>query len=288
MNKAKFPEAGPRKVCNPNRICVTLLRVKIFAAVLVLLTCVVAYPQEALPANAQLVSFPAAGGTLNGFLYVPAGPGPFPAVLWNHGSERRPGEQPELAQFYNSHGFVFFLPHRRGQGRSPGPYIMDEIRSQRGPYAAVEAQQEANEDVVAALKWLRAQKQVDPNRIVVSGCSFGGIQTLLTAEKGLGARAFIAFAPAAQSWGNSALEQMLTDAVRKAKGPVFILQAKNDFSIEPEQVLGKIAKAKGGRATIYPPFGETHEDGHWKFATTQAGIAIWGDDVLHFIDESFR
>ena len=234
------------------------------------------------------MSFSAAGGTLNGFLYVPAGPGPFPAVLWNHGSERRPGAQPELAEFYNSHGFVFFLPHRRGQGRSPGPYIMDEIRSHQGLLAAVQAQQDANDDVVAALKWLRAQKQVDPSRIVVSGCSFGGIQTLLTAEKGLGARGFIAFAPAAQAWGNPALEQMLGNAVRRAKGPVFILQARNDFSIQPARVLGKIAKAKGGQATIYPPFGKTHEDGHWKFATTQAGIAIWGEDVLNFINESFR
>ena len=81
---------------------------------------------------------------------------------------------------------------------------------------------------------------------------------------------------------------MLGDAVRRAKGPVFILQARNDFSIQPAQVLGKIAKAKGGQATIYPPFGETHEDGHWKFATTQAGIAIWGEDVLNFMNESFR
>jgi dienelactone hydrolase len=269
-------------------ICVTLLLVKPISAFLLLLAGVVAQAQEALPANAQTVSFPAAGGALNGFLYVPAGQGPFPAILWNHGSERRPGAQQELAEFYNSHGFVFFLPHRRGQGRSPGPYIMDEINSQSGPFAATQAQQEANEDVVAALKWLRAQSQVDPNRIVVSGCSFGGIQTLLTAEKGLGARAFIAFAPAARSWENPVLEQVLSDAVREARGPVFILQARNDFSIQPVQVLGKIAKAKGGQATIYPPFGKTHEDGHWKFATTEAGIAIWGEDVLHIINDSFR
>ena len=85
--------------------------------------------QETLPANAKLVSFSSSGRTLYGFLYVPEGKGPFPAVLWNHGSERRPGWQPELASFYNSHGFVFFLPHRRGQGKSPGPYIMDEIRA---------------------------------------------------------------------------------------------------------------------------------------------------------------
>src|SRR5215469_12917931 len=231
--------------------------------------------QEAPAANAKLVAFPSASGALYGFFYVPEGKGPFPAVLWNHGSEKRPGWQPQLASFYNSHGFVFFLPHRRGQGKSPGPYIMDEIRGSGTSLAAVQAQEAANEDVVAAMNWLKKQPEVDTSRIVVSGCSFGGIQTLLTAEKGLGARAFIAFAPAAQSWGNDALDQMLEHAVRQAKAPVFILQAKNDYSLQPTAVLGKIAKASGGQAKIYPGFGNTAQEGHWAFATTDAGIAIW-------------
>jgi len=243
--------------------------------------------QESVPSNATLVSFSSSGGTVYGFLYVPEGKGPFPAVLWNHGSERRPGWQPELASFYNSHGFVFFLPHRRGQGRSPGPYIMDEIHA-GGPAAAVQAQQTANEDVVAAMQWLKTQPEVDPDRIVVSGCSFGGIQTLLTAEKGLGARAFVAFAPAAQSWGTGALDQMLEHAVEHAKAPVFILQAKNDYSTQPAESLGKIAKAHGGQAKIYPKFGKTPQDGHWSFATTSAGIAVWDKDVLQFIEEALR
>lgn len=243
--------------------------------------------QETLPANAKLVAFSSSGATLYGFLYVPEGKGPFPAVLWNHGSERRPGWQPELASFYNAHGFVFFLPHRRGQGKSPGPYIMDEIRA-GGPSVAWQAQQVANRDVVAALEWLKTQPEVDASRIVVSGCSFGGIQTLLTAEKGLGARAFIAFAPAAQSWRNGTLDQSLEYAVGHTKAPVFILQAKNDYSTEPAEVLGKIAKSRGGQAKIYPVFGTTAQDGHWAFATTSAGISIWANDVLQFIDSAFR
>jgi len=243
--------------------------------------------QESLPANAKLVSFSWSGGTLHGFLYVPEGKGPFPAVLWNHGSERRPGWQPELASFYNSHGFVFFLPHRRGQGKSTGPYIMDEIRA-GGASVAGQAQQAANQDVVAALEWLKAQPEVDASRIVVSGCSFGGIQTLLTAEKGLGARAFIAFAPAAQSWGNGTLDQILEYAVEHAKAPVFILQAKNDYSTQPTEVLGRIAKSHGGQAKIYPGFGKAAQEAHWAFATTSAGISVWDKDVLQFIESAFR
>jgi len=260
------------------------LRAKACSTLAILLLTASLSAQQTPPPNAELVSFPSPGGILYGFLYVPEGNGPFPAVLWNHGSEKRPGWQPELAAFYNAHGFVFFLPHRRGQGRSPGAYIMDEIH--RGANAE-EAHEDANRDVVAALNWLKTQPQVDARRIVVSGCSFGGIQTLLTASKGLGVRAFIAFAPAAQSWGNGAVDQMLEDAVRQAKAPVFILQAKNDYSTEPAEVLGKIAKAHGGRSRIYPAFGRTAQQGHWDFATTRAGMAIWQQDVLEFIAAAF-
>lgn len=256
------------------------------ALALLLIAASTASAQNAPPPNARLVSFPSSVGTLYGYLYVPEGKGPFPAVIWNHGSEQLPGWQPQLASFYNSHGFVFFLPHRRGQGRSPGVYIMDKIQ-RRVPITAVDAQQDANEDVVAAMNWLKTQPEVDANRIVVSGCSFGGIQTLLTAEKGLGGRAFIAFAPAAESWSNDALDERLVDAVKRAKGPVFILQAKNDYSTEPAKVLGKIAQAHGGQARIYPAFGKTPQEGHAAFATTSAGIAVWGEDVLQFIEAAF-
>ena len=105
-----------------------------------------------------------------------------------------------------------------------------------------------------------------------------------TAEKGLGARAYIAFAPAAQSWGNGALDQALENAVKPAKAPVFILQAKNDYSTQPVEVLGKMAKAHGGEAKLYPAFGRTPQEGHAAFATTEAGIAVWGSDVLQFIE----
>src|SRR5581483_7920261 len=73
------------------------------------------------------VVFNSGGLQLHGFLWRPSGSGPFPAILWNHGSEKRPGSQPRLARFYTQKSYVFFVPHRRGQGRSPGNYIQDLI-----------------------------------------------------------------------------------------------------------------------------------------------------------------
>lgn len=66
------------------------------------------------------VSFKSGDLTLRGFIWKPEGPGPFPALLWNHGSEKLPGQLPENAATLLAAGYVFFVPHRRGQGRSPG------------------------------------------------------------------------------------------------------------------------------------------------------------------------
>jgi carboxymethylenebutenolidase len=240
----------------------------------------------------QEVVFPSGKLQLHGFLWKPNGPGPFPAVLWNHGSEKLPGSAPELASFYTSHFFVFFVPHRRGQGRSPGEYIQDEIAKAPPNERArkmVELQEAEMDDVTAALNFLKAQSFVDPRRIAVSGCSYGGIQTLLAGERDQGIRALVPFAPAAISWeGNPPLRERLMRAVDNEKVPVFLLQAQNDYDLSPSRVLSKEAekKHKDFQSKIYLSFGSTHQDGHWKFCT--AGMDVWGPDVLSFLAANMK
>jgi carboxymethylenebutenolidase len=67
-------------------------------------------------------------------LYKPDGAGPFPAVVYNHGSA--PGMLCQqafeaLGPIFVKRGWVFFGPYRRGQGLSAaaGPYIQDQIRA---------------------------------------------------------------------------------------------------------------------------------------------------------------
>src|SRR6202171_3084778 len=83
-------------------------------------------------AVAETVIFPSGEITLHGVLYKPEGTGPFPAVIYNHGSA--PGMLSKtafeaLGPVFASHGWVFFGPYRRGQGlsASAGPYIGDQI-----------------------------------------------------------------------------------------------------------------------------------------------------------------
>src|ERR1700757_3407475 len=137
-------------------------------------------------------------------------------MLWNHGSEKLPGSQPVLAKFYTEHSYVFFVPHRRGQGRSPGEYIQDlVVQAPAGDRARrmVELQEAEVEDVVAALNYLRSQALVDGARIAISGCSYGGIQTLLAGERDLGVKALVPFAAGAMSWEQN---QLLQDRLIRA------------------------------------------------------------------------
>ncbi|HEX5037998.1 MAG TPA: prolyl oligopeptidase family serine peptidase [bacterium] len=253
--------------------------------------------------TAEVVAFPSGGVTLHGYLYKPAGgTSPYPAIIYNHGSEENPTihEVENLAKLYVAQGFVLFAPHRTGHGLSAdaGPSIGDRTASLKAEglspsemLAGVEGlHEEANADVVAAIQWLKTQSFVDPDRLVVSGISYGGIQTVLTAansvEKGLGIRCAIPFAPGAMSWGPD-FGDWLTSWVQKPTVPMFLIQAENDYSIEPSKVMGPIIESKGApnRYNIYPPFGTTNAEGHGGFATFEAGTEIWGPDVLAFLKD---
>jgi carboxymethylenebutenolidase len=238
-------------------------------------------------AREQFVQFPGESSALGGFMWKPAGDGPFPAVLYNHGSEQLPGRKPDLGQLFVGNGYVVFVPHRRGQGRSPGPYIQDQI-AQAPPSERNRIQVEILEaqvaDQLAGLEYLRGLPYVDANRLAVAGCSYGGIETLLGAERSPGYRAALDFAGGAQSWaGNPNLRERLLRAVQAINVPISFLQAENDYDTQPSRVLSAEMDRLGRPNTvrIYPPFGTTREEGHGGFC--EYGGGVWGADVFAFL-----
>lgn len=273
-------------------IRMNMIRMKIQAFTLLAFIVLTASGEAAAQSQPEEVVFPSDGRQLHGFLWKPEGSGPFRAIVWNHGSEKLPGSQPALASFYTAHAYVFFVPHRRGQGRSPGDYIQDQIahappgqRAQR----MIDLQEAEVDDVIAGLNYLKSLPFVDPAKIAISGCSYGGIQTLLAGEHDLGVKALVPFAPGAMSWGqNPFLEDRLIHAVDRARAPVFLIQAENDFSLDPSHVLSKEAnkKHKDFQSKIYPAFGKSHHDGHWGFCSTATDV--WGADVLAFLEAQMK
>jgi dienelactone hydrolase len=246
---------------------------------------------EAAIARPALVELPSGALRLRGFLWRPAGAGPFPGIVYNHGSERRPGAKARLGRFFAARGFVFFVPHRRGHGRSPGTYFRRLLQGLSAPdrnRAVVDELVAQVDDVVAALAYLQTLPFVDRGRLAVAGCSFGGIETVLTAERPVGMRAAVDFAGAAMSWrGNAFLRERLVAAVQRALVPIFFLQAENDFNTEPSRRLAQ-AMADAGKPhqmKIYPPHGTTRMQGHAGFCGSPPD---WAEEVLAFLQANLR
>jgi carboxymethylenebutenolidase len=182
-------------------------------------------------AKPELITFASGDLALKGFVWKPEGPGPFPAIVWNHGSEKLPGTVDSVAPYFVSRGYIFFVPHRRGQGRSPGAYIMDQLNAATSPEQRSRMLVALNEvhlqDQLAALAYLRSLPYVDQNRLVVMGASFGGIQTMLAIERGSGYRVAVNCSGAAQTWrGSPDLRARLTAAASKATIPVFFFRPR--------------------------------------------------------------
>jgi carboxymethylenebutenolidase len=255
-------------------------------------------PQLSADFVTERVELSSKGYRLEGCIVRPNQTGRFAAIIYDHGSEKNPPPcgPPELTSTYVGAGMMFFALQRRGHGGSEGPYIRDlqEQINRQVSFGAARAKdivllhEDYNADVTMAVRYLLSRADVDPNRVVMTGVSFGGIQSLLSAEKGLGLRGFVVFAPGAQSWSNPFLRERLARATRNARAPIFLAQAQNDFSIGPTQLLGPIVEAKGppNRSMLYPAFGTTQQEGHGGFA--KRGISVWRNDVFRFLTAVLR
>lgn len=235
------------------------------------------------------------GARLRGALYVPAGPGPFPVLLYAHGSA--PGALNNeafeaVAPAFTRRGWAVFAPYRRGQGlsRDAGPYVMDEIASARSSGGAEQAQArlasllatDHMDDQSQAFAWLSRQPFADRRRIAAMGNSFGGVIALLSAER-LAVCAAVDAAGAAESWARSpALRELMGQAATRARGPVLFMQAENDHDLAPSRILHAAMRQAGKPAELrlYPAFGETAREGH---AFPYRGVTIWANDVHAFL-----
>jgi dienelactone hydrolase len=120
--------------------------------------------------------------------FRPAGNGPFPLAVINHGSTGN-GSEPRLfretsttyalALYLNARGYLVAFPQRRGRGKSDGLYDEGFKPDRRGyssdPTATFAGFDRAMVDLHAAIRALRARPDVAPGRILLGGQSRGGI-----------------------------------------------------------------------------------------------------------------
>lgn len=240
------------------------------------------------------VSFASGSMTLRGVIYRPTGNGPFPVILFNHGSGKSyTKELAAVGPAYASHGFAFFAPSRRGQWLSAatGHYVIDSLdaieKSQgmdaRNKLLVTLMKGEQLDDVRAALKYITTKSYVQKDRVVVAGNSYGGIVTMYAAAYLDGLWAAVNFAGAAQSWADSPpLQQALTDVAAVSRIPVFFGQAENDYDLTPSKVLSATMTKNGhpNVMKIFPAFGKTTPEGH---SFGYFGGDTWGPVAMDFV-----
>jgi carboxymethylenebutenolidase len=237
--------------------------------------------------------------TLRAQLWRPSGSGPFPAVLFNHGSystdDPLPPSEPEtLGAVFARHGYVFLWLHRQGTGLSRAQGVSDGDQMARALKAdgvegrnRVQLQLLENEqmnEASDAIVRLRARDDVDARRIGVVGHSFGGSLSVLMAARDPEIRAAVIFGGAAGSWNQSpALRERLFDAVGRMSAPAFFIHAENDYSIAPGPALaGEMQRlGKPYALKIYPAFGADARAGH---NLVFRSVRTWEADVFAFLD----
>jgi carboxymethylenebutenolidase len=284
-----------------------LLRVRTLAFLFALTSTALAVDQQASIAQ-ETVVVPSGKLRLKAFLWKPAGPGPFPAILFCHGSGGADAGHTaglpiteaaeKLAPLFLKHGYAFMYLFRRGQGLSAdqGPFMQNILQREEAAKGK-EARQHSQfvlastdhlDDVMAGLSFLEAAPAIDAKRVAIAGHSFGGQLTLLAAERDNTLRAAVAFAAAANSWERSSeLRKRLLTAVNRATAPIMLIHAANDYSTAQGYALaGELERLhKPHLLKVYPPVGRTSEDGHnFVYLATPR----WEDDVFKFLDEHVK
>ena len=173
-------------------------------------------------AEPSRISFPITGGDQrDALLCKPAGPGPYPAVVFNHGSVVDmfgwPGARAqgyfldEICQTLAQDGYFAFVPIReeRAQGKGAAVY-----HNSYGPI------------VSSAIDHAKTLPEVDSSRIALAGFSMGGFTSFKVALERKDLKALILLAPATAH----GLLGIAAKNVDSLSAPVLLLTEASDAS----------------------------------------------------------
>jgi dienelactone hydrolase len=232
---------------------------------------------------------------IQAYLYRPDGDGPFPAVIYNHGSrddrERTPSPFPHIGKMLTRAGYAVLVPERRGYGKSDGEIWRQEVGNDQA--RLIPRLQAETDDVLAGVDYLRGISYVDTKRLAVMGWSFGGVVTMLAASRSTAFLVAVDQAGGALTWhGNSYMRSALIGAAEKSATPTLFMVAKNDRTTASVTTLADIFKRRNlsHHLVIYEPFTPTQggraAPGHALFSAQ--GVSLWENDVIEFLDRYLK
>lgn len=236
--------------------------------------------------------------TLEAVIFKPDGAGPFPAVIFNHGSTGD-GDQPSLftrtwtsasiADFFTARGWMAVFPQRRGRGQSGGVYDEgfegDRSRYTCDPRRSLAGMERALQDLDAAVAYVKARKDVDPRRLLLGGQSRGGILSVVYAgsrrEPFLGVLNFVG---GWMSDGCPEVRSINTVSFRRGAafgGPTLWLYGENDpfYGMRHSRENFEAFRAAGGHGEFVPFALPGGVNGHHVLAHPQ----VWSAAVERFL-----
>jgi pimeloyl-ACP methyl ester carboxylesterase len=147
------------------------------------------------------VTIPAGGVTLAARLYLPAGPGPFPALVFTHGSGpsgRDNGRYQEEAGYLAAAGIACLTYDKRGYGQSTGDW-------KSATFA------ELASDAVSAVEYLKTRPEIAAHRIGLRGASQSGWILPLAANRSADVAFLIMISPPAVTPYDQVIYDVRTD-----------------------------------------------------------------------------
>jgi dienelactone hydrolase len=196
---------------------------------LILPLVLLAYGRDAM---AAVSNFSVNGEQLEALVCRPEGPGPFPAVVYNHGSivdaiglsgaSARGNRLDVICETLAQDGFLSFFPIReklpRGKGYNQYQDYYKEIASR-------------------AIDYVRTLPDVATARIAVMGHSMGGLLSLLLGTERNDVKALVVFAPA-QGPRNGLVFDTVVQSADKLNAPLLLLVEKSDSN----HIIGGVNK----------------------------------------------
>ncbi|MGZ3158612.1 MAG: alpha/beta hydrolase family protein [Burkholderiaceae bacterium] len=223
-------------------------------------------------------------------IFKPAGAGPFPILILNHGKSIGNPHLQERARFlviskeFVKRGYAVVIPMRTGFGKSTGDYVEEECNmTENGNIQA--------HDLQSVLNYTLQQNWADKNRIIIAGQSYGGLTTMAFGARNFpGVKGLINFAGGLKTSGSDCQWQSsLVDAYatygRTSRTPSIWFYGENDSYFNPEQASKMhVAYVNAGGNAKLVVFSAFKKDAHG-MSSSRDGVRIWWPEVETFLQQ---
>jgi dienelactone hydrolase len=224
--------------------------------------------------------------------FRPAGPGPFPVAVLNHGKDlglpsmEKRYRSAYAARYYLSRGYAVILPMMRGFAGSEGQtWVKGCDLANIGLDHAKDIR-----DLLLALSHSEIGSWLDLRRIVISGQSLGGWNALAAGSLNIsGVRGLVNFAGGIHAPGCALWEYELEAAAGRygamTRIPSIWFYGDNDSKFSPavwEEMKTRYAQG-GGQVTLVD-YGKFQDDSH-NFLGHIEALPIWIPRLDAFLDE---